>query len=354
MEPGRVSKYKTRAVAELADMVGGVLEGDGNVLIRGVNCLTGAQKGEISFVENRCWADHIRYCKASALVVGPGLETSFRPLIRVQNPRVAFIKIMEAMVEHALDAPVGVHSSASLGRGARLGKDVSIQAHAAIMEGAVVGDHVVIAPGVVVGAYARIGDGAMIYSNVTIGDGVWIGRRVIIHSGADIGYGPGAQHRPHADAVIILEDDVEIGAKCAVSRGEPGRPTRIGAGTKTDNLVRIGASAQTGKHCILVAQVSLESGATLEDNVTIAGQSTLSPNVRVGAGAVVAARSVVTTDLPGGKTYSGFPAREHRHEMRFKAHTNQLPAAESRLAHLERLLKQQAIHAAEQRKEAGP
>lgn len=325
-------------VAALAALVGGTWEGDGSVPIRGVAGVTEAREGDVSFIDKAEFATEIDRCKATVLIVGPDLETSFRPLIRTPNPRLAFIKAMEAILGRRKCTP-GVHPTAVIGEGVRLGRDVSIQAHATLNDGCEIGDEAVIYSGTCIGTGSRIGAGSLIYANVTVGSGVAIGRNVILHSGTSIGHSldePGTGRTDHT----ILEDDVEVGANCVIARGAPGAPTVIGAGTKTDNLVQIAPGVRIGRNCILVAQVSLDRSVILEEGVTIAGQAHVAPHVRIGAAATIGARSVVQEDVPPGATYSGAPARDHDTERKLKAHISRLPQTQSRIALLERVLGQ--------------
>lgn len=335
-------EQRSFTVEELARLVEGTFEGDGAVRISGVAGIAEAQPGDVSFVDAPKYAEGIERSKASALVVGPNLETTFRPLIRSKSPRLAFVKIMQLMVGQREKPEPGIHPAAEIGRGVRLGRDVSIQAHVTVGDGAVLEDEVVLYPGVYIGEGAWIGAGTLIYANVSIGPGVVIGRNVLIHSGTSVG----AQLAGEASDMAInsghtvLEDDVELGANCTVARGTVEAPTVIGEGTKTDNLIHIAPSVRTGRHCILVAQVSLGRGVVVEDGATIAGQSIVADGVRIGRGAVVAGRSVVQADVPPGIQVSGAPAQPHDDDLRLAAHLRNLPATAARLAALERTLQE--------------
>lgn len=326
-------------LGEIARLVGGELNGPADLEITGAATVDRAGPHEITFAAEKRYFELARSSKAGCIIVPKDAPELERPTLRVQNPRYAWAMVLEAFAPKK-EHPVGIHPSAVIGPDVKIGKGVSIQAHVVVGAGSVLGDGVVLCPGVVVGAGCVIGDETFIHPNVTIHDRVQIGKRVIIHPGAVIGsdgFGyvtVNGRHRkiPHIGTVVI-EDDVEIGANTTVDRGVCGA-TRIGRGTKIDNLVQVGHNVEIGEDCLVVAMAGIAGSARLGDRVTLAGQSGVAGHLSVGDDSVVAARGLVARDLPPKSFVSGFPARPHRETMRVIAATQKLPEALESLSKL--------------------
>lgn len=330
---------------EIARLVGGKLDGPPDLVITGAAPVDQAGPGDITFAAEKRYFEAARTSAAACVIVPEDAPELERPTIRVASPRLAWAQVLEALAPKP-QHPVGIHESAVVAEDARIGKNVSIQANVEVGPRAVIGDGVVLCPGVFVGADCVIGDGSLLYPNVTVMDRVTIGKSVIIHAGAVIGsdgFGyvtVNGTHRkvPHIGTVLI-EDNVEIGANVTVDRGVCGA-TRIGRGTKIDNLVQIGHNVEIGEDCLVVAMSGIAGSARIGNRVTLAGQSGVAGHLTVGDGCVVAARGVVARDLAPNSFVSGFPARPHRENMRVIAATHKLPEALESLAALKRQLTQ--------------
>jgi len=232
-------------------------------------------------------------------------------------------------------------SAAVVAADAQLGPDVTIGPCAVIESQVIIGPRTRVLAGATVGARARIGASSILHPGVTIYPDCVVGDRVIIHSGVVIGsdgFGYATEDGvhlkiPHLGRVVI-EDDVEIGANTTIDRGTLGE-TRIGRGTKIDNLVQVAHNVSIGEGAILVAQVGVGGSATIGPGAMLAGQSGVVDHQAVGARAIVLGRSGVTKDVPPGAMVSGFPARDHHEELRVQAAVRRLSDLIARVEALE-------------------
>lgn len=333
----------TLRLGELAERIACKLEGDPDVLISGVNTIDAAGPGELSFVHNERYISAIPNSHASAIVVPVDLQTDFRPLLRSTDPYVTFGEAMRIFLPKRQRPEPGSHPTAMVHPAAQIDPTASIGSFCSIEEGVVVGPEATIMAGCQVGRGTTIGAGSWIYPNVVIGAAVRIGQDVLIHSGTVI-ISPASEVITESEKsgrkfLTEIGKDVEIGANVTV---EPGRhhPTRIGPGTKVDNLVRIGAEARIGDDCIVVAQVSIGAGVVIGNNVTLAGQVCIEPHRRVGDEVMVGAKSLISDEVEDRAVVSGIPALRHDQDLRLKAHLRRLPKLFQRVEALERSLQQ--------------
>jgi UDP-3-O-[3-hydroxymyristoyl] glucosamine N-acyltransferase len=335
-------------LAELAQHARAELAGLGDVEIESVTDLEHAHPRALVMVGD---ARHLASAEASAagaLLVDSQFPATHKPALRARNLRAAFARALAALVPDARAEP-GVHPTAVVADGARVAAGAALGPHVVVADGAIIGDRTVIGAGAVVGARARIGAGCLIHPHVTVYADCVVGDRVIVHSGAVIGsdgFGYAAEDGvhlkiPHLGRVVV-EDDVEVGANTAIDRGTLGE-TRIGRGTKIDNLVQIAHNVTIGPGCIVVAQVGISGSATLGEGVVLGGQAGVRDHVTIGQGAMVGGQSGVTKSVPPRAIVSGYPARDHRQALRLDAAAARLPdlfervaALEARLAALER------------------
>lgn len=329
--------------AAIAEAVGGRLIGDPAVSIAGVAPLDRASASDLSFLGTAKYAAAFTASRAGVVLVSPELaETPGQTPSRVvvERPQEALLSLLPRF-HRRVDGRAGIHQTAIIGRGARLGQNVSIGPYAVIGDDVVLGDRVVVGSHAVIFDGVEIGEDSRLYPTVTVYGGSWIGCRVIIHAGARIGSdGFGYVQRDGAHLKIphvgrcVIEDDVEIGANSTIDRGSID-DTVVGAGTKIDNLVQVAHNVRIGKLCLIMAQVGIAGSVRVEDGAMLLGQVGVSGHHTVGAGARLAAQAGVFGDIPAGETWSGYPARPHKEALRAQAALFKLP---SLLRRIERLL----------------
>ena len=313
--------------ASIADLVGGKLVGDGGAAVDAIAPLDRAGGRDLSFLANERYAAQFAESRVGVVLVAPDLATAEGPAktrIIVAKPHEALLRVLPLLYrEPAL--PAGIHASAVIGRGSRIGNGVSVGAGAVLGDGCSIGEGTMIGANVVIGAGVEIGAKCKLFPNVVVYAGSKLGDRVAIHGGSVIGSdGFGYVYRDNAHQKIphvgrcIIEHDVEIGANTTVDRGSIG-DTVIGAGTKIDNLVQIAHNVRVGRLCLIVAQAGIAGSAVLEDGVVIGGQAGLAGHITIGKGAKIAAQAGVFGDIPVGETWSGYPARPHKEALRAQA-----------------------------------
>ncbi len=321
------------SLAECAAFVEGELVGGAaqDTIVRGVNDVALAGPDEVAFVVRETMYEAVRASKAAAVLVPPGLACEDRPVIRVADPALAATLLHRRLLQRPFVAR-GLHPTAHTGVGCRIPAAVTVMAGAVLGDGVRLGERVVIGAGTVVGDGVEIGDDTVLHANVTIYAGTVIGRRVEIHSGTVVGsdgygYVADAQgrhcKRPHIGRVVI-EDDVEIGANCCVDRATFGE-TRIGRGTKIDNLVQVAHNVTVGPDCLLVAQVGIAGSARLGRQVVLGGNVGVAGHVELGDRVMVAAKSGVHSSVPPGSRLGGYPAVLHERWLRSCAVFSRLP-----------------------------
>ena len=287
---------KTR---EIAEFLRGEVTGDGDIEIVRVAALDAASAGDIAFVEK---PEGENLSRASCLIVPADFQSdSDVPFIRVANPKLAFAKIA-AIIHPAEMRPGEIHNSAVIAESSRIGKDVFIGAFTCVGERSEIGDGTQLRAGAKVGYGVKIGKNCVLHPNVFVEDGCTIGDGVILHSGVVIG-ADGFGYVRNDDSyvkfpqigTVVIEDNVEIGANSCLDRGALGE-TRIGEGTKIDNLVQIAHNVQIGKRVIIAAQTGISGSTVIEDDCVIGGQVGMGDHARVMSGAVIGSQAGV---LPG-------------------------------------------------------
>ncbi len=265
-------------VREIAELLGAKVAGDRERVIDGVAALDDAQPDELSFAEGSRQVAKIASSQAGCVLVPPETSLPGKTLIEVAQPKVAFVQAAEALLPPQLPT-ASPHPTAVISPQAQLKEDVGVGPHSLIERGALVGKGTRLGASVTVGEDAKIGNGCRLYDGVKIYPGVTVGDRVILHAGVVLGsdgfgyvFADGAHRKFPQLGGLVIEDDVEIGANSTVDRGSLGT-TRIGEGTKIDNLVQIAHNVQIGKHCIVAAQTGISGSVVIEDGVVIGGQA---------------------------------------------------------------------------------
>jgi UDP-3-O-[3-hydroxymyristoyl] glucosamine N-acyltransferase len=330
-------------LAEIADRIGGRLKGDGQIEIKGVSGLQEAQPGEISFLASRKYQQFLNSTRASAVILPEREEIGLElPAILHVNPYFAFACAVKLFHPEKPNYPVGIHPTATLEKSVQLGKNVCVGPYTVIEGKVEIGDDCTILAGCFIGESTKIGKEVFLYPKVTVYHSCQIGNQVIIHSGAVIGsdgfgfaFEKGKHHKIPQIGTVVIEDDVEIGANCTIDRAALG-VTRIGRGTKLDNLVHLGHSVEVGENSILVAQVGIGGSTILGKYVTLAGQAGLVGHITLGDYVTVGAQGGVTKSIPAGTTVSGYPAREHKKAKKIEARLSHLPEYIGRIKELEK------------------
>ena len=332
-------------LGEVARSVGGRLVGDPTILIRGVGPINEAASDQITFVANPKYAKALLTTRAAAVLLKDPAEGVRPAQVVVQDPYYAFSQLLTLFHPYRRPAP-GIHPSASIGPGVRLGSEVYIGPFVSLGEGASVGDRAVVHHGVYVGERSEVGEGSLLYPNVVVREGVTIGKRVIVHSGTVIGsdgFGfathEGRHHKIPQVGRVLIEDDVEIGSNVSVDRAALG-VTRIGRGTKIDNLVQIAHNVVIGENCLIVAQAGISGSTELGNHVVLGGQVGIVGHVKIGERVMVAAQSGISGDVPAGSVVFGSPAFAHREALKSYAVLPYLPKMKREL---QRLAKQVSV-----------
>ena len=331
---------------ELAVAIGGELVGDGEVEITQVAEIDRAGPGSLVMVREARHLARAEASRASAVLLSSTVSSARLPAIRVSDARLGLARAIALLYPKPRPAP-GIHPTAVVGPGTQIEDDVTIGPSVVIGERCRIGRNAVIMGGCVLGREVVVGEESILYPHVTLYDRTVLGARVFLHSGVVIGsdgfgYATDAGRHvkiPHIGRVVV-EDDVEIGANTTIDRATLGE-TRIGAGTKIDNLVQIGHNVTIGPHCIIVAQVGIAGSVRIGSGVILAGKVGVSDHVTIGDGVTVLARSLVTKDIPAGITVSGSPARPHRDELKLEAARHRALDLLARVDALEQALRDQ-------------
>jgi len=341
LEPLRLSESKAIRVDALAERLGGSLIGDGSVLVSGIASLGDAVPTDLSLYADPRYRRELSSTKAGALVTRERLADVTVPQIVHADPFLALAVLVDLFHPRASHSR-GIDERAWVASSARIAPDATVYPFACIGEGADVGARTILHPGVFLGAGASVGEDSVLWPNVVIREGCRIGQRVVIHAGAVLGAdGFGFARRDgkfvkirHV-GIVVVEDDVEIGANAAIDRGTLGR-TLIRRGVKIDNLVHIAHNVEVGEDSAMAAQVGVSGSTVIGKRVLMGGQVGLVDHLTVGDEAVLIAQSGVIGDVPGGATLSGFPARPHREFLKTVAELRGLDRLKERLRTLER------------------
>lgn len=329
----------------------GAVVGDDQVIIERVAPIDEAEAGAITFLSNPRYRRHLSDCRASAVIIGPDVAQELPPgdgrsYLVAAAPYLAFAKILK-LFEITPQFSGKVSTFAHVEPTSEVGPAVTIFAQAYISDGVRIGRGTVLYPGVFLGAGSLVGEDCVLHPNVVVREGCRIGNRVILHAGVVIGsdgfgYAGGGEGRVKIPqiGIVVVEDDVEIGANTTVDRATLGR-TVIGRGTKIDNLVQIAHNVIIGEHAVIAAQAGIAGSTRIGRNVTLAGQVGVVNHVEIGDGATIGPQSGVAKSVaPGAVLSSGLPASPHQEWLRVMTLLLQLPKLWRSLRGLEKKVAQ--------------
>lgn len=330
-------------LSDLTEYLGGELVGD-DVEITGISGIEDAEQGDITFLHSKKYLKFLKTTNASAIITSPEFELEGFRCILVDNPYLAFAKLLNKFAPPYLVEPTGISERAEISETADIGEEVTLKPFAVVEDGSEIGDNSIICEGVYVGENVIIGENSIVFPNVTIYRETVIGNSVTIHSGTVIGsdgFGyarDGNIHRkiPQIGKVVI-ENEVEIGSNVSIDRGTIG-VTTIKKGTKIDNLVQIAHNVRIGENSIIVAQVGISGSTFIGDDVVIAGQVGIVGHIEIGDGVKIGAKSGISKDIPSGEHYFGSPARPHMEMKRIEAFLSRYQSILDRLKRIEREL----------------
>jgi len=334
-------------LGQIAQKLGCRLEGSPETEIHGVAGIENAEPGQITFLANRRYFPLLKTTRASAVLLDDRIALDRAPnapplaALRTANPYLAFARAIELFYKAPNYAP-GVHPTTVIANTARIGNGAHIGPYCFIDENAEIGDNAVLHSFVTIYHGAKIGDNFFAHAHAVVREFCQLGDRVILQNGAIIGgdglgfakQKDGTWYKMRQSGPAILEDDVEVQANACVDRATVGE-TRVGRGSKLDDLVLVGHASRVGANTMLCGQVGLAGSTRIGDGCILAGQVGTAGHLTVGDGAVVTAQSGIPNDVPPRSLYSGYPAVENRQWLKTTAALNRLPDLQRRVWELE-------------------
>lgn len=329
-------------LAELADIVGGRVAGNPDRLVESVRTLETAGPEDLSFVTNPKYRRQAAASRAGVILSASALEGVAKDFLLADEPYYALAQLLERLYPRDKLAP-GIHPTAIVESGAEIDSEATIGPYAVVETEARIGPGVELHSHAVVGRGCLIGRDSILYPRVVLYSGCVLGERCILHAGVVVG-SDGFGYALHDDTHVklehggnvVVEDDVEIGANSTVDRALLGE-TRIGAGSKIDNLVQVAHNVRLGQSCLLISQSGIAGSSSLGDGVVLAGQSGVAGHLNLGDGVQVAAKSAVFKSVESGRTIAGVPAVEVGAWRRQQALVARLSELKKRLEKLEAL-----------------
>jgi UDP-3-O-[3-hydroxymyristoyl] glucosamine N-acyltransferase len=332
--------------SQIADLISGERSEGADPDITGVAPLDRAGPSDLSFLAHPKYLPYVDATKAGLILVSRDMEARCGdsvPRITVPDVHRALATLLPVLYP-AEDAEPGVHPTAVIGQGTRLGDGVSVGPWVVIGRNNVIGDRVRIGPHTATGEDCVLADDVVLHGNVSLYPRVRVGERSILHTGVRAGvdgFGYALVEGKHVKIPqvggCVIGADVEIGANTTIDRGSVG-DTEIGDGVKIDNLVHIAHNVRIGDGSIIVAQVGVAGSTTIGKYVTLAGQAGIPGHLHIGDGATIAAQAGLFSDVPAGETWSGYPARPHRESLRMQAGVARLPELKKRVTRIEQKL----------------
>ncbi len=334
-------------VSEIAAWLSGEVDGNGSTDITRVSKIEEAGPHDLTFLANPKYEKYLSLTKASVILVSRSFDrgkyaSGIPAVIKVDDPYVAFLKVMKRMMTPLDPLPAAIHATAVVSPTASIGKNVGLGAYAVVGDGAIVGDGTRIGEGCVVGARAEIGSECQLYPHVTLYHQCRVGNRVVVHSGTVIG-SDGFGFAPKPDGtfekipqlgIVVIGDDVEIGSNCSIDRATLGE-TRIERGVKLDNLIQVAHNVVIGENTVIAAQTGISGSTKIGKNVMVAGQVGFAGHLEVADRTVIYAQSGIPKSITeAGKTFFGYPAKERSVALRIEAVIRSLPELAAELMEL--------------------
>ncbi|UCD75838.1 MAG: UDP-3-O-(3-hydroxymyristoyl)glucosamine N-acyltransferase [Phycisphaerales bacterium] len=309
---------------QLAQRIDATLDGDGSITVTGCAPIDRAGPGEVAFLANQKYARFLPTTRAAAVVVSPDV-TCPPQLARLicDDPYYGFrnaVVALHGFRPHSkpLDKPTGsdclispaasVHPQATIAEGAILHPHAVVEAHASV------GRDSILYPGAYVGPHARVGESCILYPNAVVYDRCVLGNRVTLHANTVVGHDgfgyathEGIHHKIPQTGIVVIEDDVELGAGCAVERAAIGE-TRVGQGTKFADLISIGHGTTIGRGCLFVSLVGVSGSVEVGDYVVLGGQVGVTGHIKIGDGVQAAGKTAIASDIEPGRKVAGQPA----------------------------------------------
>lgn len=330
-----------KTLKELAELIGGTVVGDGDVEIHRVAGIDSAKPGEITFLANPKYLPLLQSTQASAVMVMPGVGAPGVPLLVCPNPYLAFAKVLTAL-HVAKPEYRGIMEGAFVDPEAKIAEGVTIYPGCVIGKNVSVGSGTTLYPGVLLYDNVTVGEDCLIHAGTVVRERCRIGNRVIVQPKAVIG-SDGFGFAPDGSSyfkipqvgIVVIEDDVEIGANCCLDRAALGE-TRIGRGTKLDNLVQIAHNVKIGADSIIVAQVGIAGSTEIGKHCTLGGQVGVAGHIKVGDNTMVGAQSGISGNMAGGEVVSGTPAIPHRDWLKAATSFSKLPEMRKEIKRLKK------------------
>ncbi|MBZ5540377.1 MAG: UDP-3-O-(3-hydroxymyristoyl)glucosamine N-acyltransferase [Acidobacteriia bacterium] len=336
-----------KTARELAEALGLQLEGDGNVLLRGVAAPERAGPHELIYVDAEKYAARAQASEALCAIVAEEISLAGKTLLRCTKPKASFARAAELLLERPLIA-AGIHATAVIAASAQISRGAAVGPYAVVEEDTFLGEGAQIGAHCVVGRGSWIGSGCRLHPRVTLYPGVRLGARVEVHAGAVLGadgfgyaYSDGRYWKFPQIGIVEIGDDVEIGANTTIDRGSLG-DTRIGDGVKLDNLVHVGHNVEIGAHTVIAAQTGISGSCVLGHHVVLGGQVGLGEHCTLEDGTIAGGQAGILNGktIRSGQTVWGTPARPLEKFKEQHAWLGRLPDLAERLRRLEqRILK---------------
>lgn len=336
---------------QIAGIIQGKIEGDANAMVSSFGKIEEADLGQLSFLANPKYEDHLYNTRASVIIINESLELK-QPvkatLIRVPDAYSAFALLLEKYQQIRTQQLSGIEQPSFIHPTAKTGGNVYIGAFAYIGEQAVIGDNVKIFPNAYIGNHVRIGNDSIIHPGVKIYQDCVIGKQVVIHAGTVIG-SDGFGFAPQPDGSfrkvpqignVIIEDNVEVGANATIDRATIGS-TVIKSGSKLDNLIQVAHNVEVGNNTVIAAQAGVSGSTKIGNNVMIGGQAGIVGHIQIADGTRINAQSGVSKSIKAPNTaVTGTPAYDYASSLRSQALSRHLPELEKRISELEEIVRQ--------------